>query len=107
MPSSACSPRAGTLYVFPTRRSSDLGEHFLAFEDWLRSGPEAQPAIGIGTQRITRDQRSGDWLNQRHFLRLGNAENRQAMMAEAAHLDRKSTRLNSSHANISYAVFCL
>src|SRR3712207_7156555 len=25
----------------------------------------------------------------------------------AAGLDRKSTRLNSSHANISYAVFCL
>src|SRR3712207_8571607 len=25
----------------------------------------------------------------------------------AAHPDRKSTRLNSSHANISYAVFCL
>src|SRR3712207_7090858 len=24
-----------------------------------------------------------------------------------AHADRKSTRLNSSHANISYAVFCL
>src|SRR3712207_8962035 len=24
-----------------------------------------------------------------------------------AHSDRKSTRLNSSHANISYAVFCL
>src|SRR3712207_7267797 len=23
------------------------------------------------------------------------------------HIDRKSTRLNSSHANISYAVFCL
>src|SRR3712207_8686822 len=27
--------------------------------------------------------------------------------ARAGHLDRKSTRLNSSHANISYAVFCL
>src|SRR3712207_8975145 len=27
------------------------------------------------------------------------------LLAEA--LDRKSTRLNSSHANISYAVFCL
>src|SRR3712207_8975030 len=26
---------------------------------------------------------------------------------EAGPLDRKSTRLNSSHANISYAVFCL
>src|SRR3712207_7717528 len=26
---------------------------------------------------------------------------------EQTHQDRKSTRLNSSHANISYAVFCL
>src|SRR3712207_8647234 len=31
-----------------------------------------------------------------------------ARMAERAYAkDRKSTRLNSSHANISYAVFCL
>src|SRR3712207_9202854 len=31
------------------------------------------------------------------------------LLDEVAHrsLDRKSTRLNSSHANISYAVFCL
>src|SRR5947209_13769318 len=29
------------------------------------------------------------------------------LIADAAALDRKSTRLNSSHANISYAVFCL
>src|SRR5258705_6996534 len=28
-------------------------------------------------------------------------------MAEALHADRKSTRLNSSHLGISYAVFCL
>src|SRR3712207_7680475 len=28
-------------------------------------------------------------------------------MRMARNLDRKSTRLNSSHANISYAVFCL
>src|SRR3712207_8227626 len=27
--------------------------------------------------------------------------------SDRASLDRKSTRLNSSHANISYAVFCL
>src|SRR3712207_8270923 len=27
--------------------------------------------------------------------------------SRTCHLDRKSTRLNSSHANISYAVFCL
>src|SRR3712207_7434846 len=30
-----------------------------------------------------------------------------ADVAEDVHVDRKSTRLNSSHANISYAVFCL
>src|SRR3712207_7579618 len=31
----------------------------------------------------------------------------EALRASRARLDRKSTRLNSSHANISYAVFCL
>src|SRR3712207_8926964 len=30
-----------------------------------------------------------------------------AARGACAHVDRKSTRLNSSHANISYAVFCL
>src|SRR2546430_7449365 len=35
-------------------------------------------------------------------------ELRQAVARERAHvLDRKSTRLNSSHSQISYAVFCL
>src|SRR3712207_9013615 len=29
------------------------------------------------------------------------------LQADSEVLDRKSTRLNSSHANISYAVFCL
>src|SRR3712207_7343861 len=36
------------------------------------------------------------------LLVLRRADRRQAGLA-----DRKSTRLNSSHANISYAVFCL
>src|SRR3712207_7787429 len=31
----------------------------------------------------------------------------EAVLAEGVLPDRKSTRLNSSHANISYAVFCL
>src|SRR3712207_6974008 len=30
-----------------------------------------------------------------------------ALLSTVRHPDRKSTRLNSSHANISYAVFCL
>src|SRR2546430_8518844 len=29
------------------------------------------------------------------------------LLKDSAHLDRKSTRLNSSHSQISYAVFCL
>src|SRR3712207_7694114 len=42
---------------------------------------------------------------------VGDAEG-EVLVAVEAHLrlvpeDRKSTRLNSSHANISYAVFCL
>src|SRR3712207_7562827 len=38
-------------------------------------------------------------------LRAAGPEGRQGQPGRA--LDRKSTRLNSSHANISYAVFCL
>src|SRR5947209_16399742 len=39
-----------------------------------------------------------------------SAESRERVLVELGDLDagdRKSTRLNSSHANISYAVFCL
>src|SRR3712207_8705523 len=38
------------------------------------------------------------------FLTVQNFSN---IAAQTSVLDRKSTRLNSSHANISYAVFCL
>src|SRR5207244_11966274 len=41
------------------------------------------------------------WRDQR------SAGNRAFAMASARTLDRKSTRLNSSHQIISYAVFCL
>src|SRR3712207_7387086 len=39
--------------------------------------------------------------------RLTEASPEPPVPREAVLLDRKSTRLNSSHANISYAVFCL
>src|SRR3712207_7998008 len=39
------------------------------------------------------------------LLEAGAVDHRETQGAEAR--DRKSTRLNSSHANISYAVFCL
>src|SRR3712207_7327242 len=46
------------------------------------------------------------WVNNQASaqpLNLNTAARRVAWLVE----DRKSTRLNSSHANISYAVFCL
>src|SRR5438874_5903469 len=64
--------------LFPTRRSSDLF-----------AGTQAQ------WDRITIPMlTAGNWSGMGLHLR-GNSE------------DRKSTRLNSSHVEISYAVFCL
>src|SRR3712207_7508381 len=48
------------------------------------------------TQERSRAQLPLDW-----------AEALEAFARDIFSLDRKSTRLNSSHANISYAVFCL
>src|SRR5215217_9287037 len=38
---------------------------------------------------------------------VGEVRAKEALQAAPHRVDRKSTRLNSSHANISYAVFCL
>src|SRR3712207_7960962 len=59
----------------------------------------------LGLDRVLRGQheeRVGQRVRRaadRHLALLHGLEQRR--------LDRKSTRLNSSHANISYAVFCL
>src|SRR3712207_7172415 len=52
---------------------------------------------------------SDDRARRGHEARFGAAQARGRQLGQAArdHRDRKSTRLNSSHANISYAVFCL
>src|SRR3712207_8580026 len=43
-----------------------------------------------------------DAADQRYLVARGRT-----VLGAVAGVDRKSTRLNSSHANISYAVFCL
>src|SRR3712207_7330717 len=56
---------------------------------------------GPGSPRVlgpAREQPRGDRAGQHEQRRRGSGRRE---------LDRKSTRLNSSHANISYAVFCL
>src|SRR3712207_7964066 len=46
----------------------------------------------------------GEWIAGRGAYRLQKLE---VAVRSFGAADRKSTRLNSSHANISYAVFCL
>src|SRR5207245_8154948 len=43
----------------------------------------------------------------RAIVGLGAGEARARELADSLYADRKSTRLNSSHGSISYAVFCL
>src|SRR5947209_15588061 len=73
------------LHSFPTRRSSDLAR---AVRRFARIAPAPHD----------RQSRAGHRENP---VSAGAA--RPPALSE----DRKSTRLNSSHANISYAVFCL
>src|SRR2546422_7575566 len=49
----------------------------------------------------------GPRLGEEAALGLAGNERSPAVVPEPARLDRKSTRLNSSHGYISYAVFCL
>src|SRR5690606_41868590 len=49
----------------------------------------------------------GETVLSAELLGTLNAGATAAQKAEAAAADRKSTRLNSSHVKISYAVFCL
>src|SRR5207247_10718445 len=81
------------LHSFPTRRSSDLSV-FTAMVLWTAFGSVF--ALLLGYSRIPyAAARDGYFFNT--FARLHPTQN----------LDRKSTRLNSSHEWISYAVFCL
>src|SRR2546430_8316204 len=54
-----------------------------------------------------RRQRYRHSVEQRHDLVRSRTRTRQFDPTSQADPDRKSTRLNSSHSQISYAVFCL
>src|SRR5438045_8915455 len=71
------------LHSFPTRRSSDL----------------CAPSRLLGTPR--------DVALVETRWRFARAARHNIKMASPRLRDRKSTRLNSSHLGISYAVFCL
>src|SRR3712207_7804488 len=61
------------------------------------------PGGGDARDRLTGRERRSEGPGGAKRRRRHSA----ASATRAAVVDRKSTRLNSSHANISYAVFCL
>src|SRR3712207_1320774 len=65
------------------------------------SVPVTAPKTGLSEPQV--DVLGVDASSMKGFDRLTTASGEVLSVAE----DRKSTRLNSSHANISYAVFCL
>src|SRR5205807_9851163 len=85
------------LHSFPTRRSSDLRDHVRNLHDSGLEGLDGIARAGHEDQH----NRVGD-ADDLH-LALTGADG----LEEHEILDRKSTRLNSSHLVISYAVFCL
>src|SRR3712207_7496046 len=76
----------------------------------FRSGVAQRLAVGVDDGR---DAGLGDHADELavqvglHATRQRAGEDDEVRPAAEVHEDRKSTRLNSSHANISYAVFCL
>src|SRR3712207_8671970 len=85
-------PPRSTLFPYTTlfRSVSDVG--------WFAELPDdvaVKVPVGEGEVAALRDA----------LQRLVDDPHRRAELG--ANADRKSTRLNSSHANISYAVFCL
>src|SRR3712207_8864764 len=81
----------------------------------FRSREELLPALGhevailFPLHELTgrRPAKEGAEEKQRGMIILLSLNDKNVVQRIMPRLDRKSTRLNSSHANISYAVFCL
>src|SRR5207302_10458892 len=83
------------LHSFPTRRSSDLVE--------APAGVEA-----VASDRALLEQVLPGYIEGRRWFAGREREMSGVRVLDVLPLgDRKSTRLNSSHVKISYAVFCL
>src|SRR5690606_41883452 len=91
------------LVSLPTRRSSDLERPQLV-RHALGHGADGAVVVGreyhIGEHLCEARRESGEG----RVLELGDEEHLERLCPIR---DRKSTRLNSSHVKISYAVFCL
>src|SRR5207249_5550859 len=97
-----CSRPHPALHSFPTRRSSDLRRR-LSVEERMALFVKVGEAVAYahGNLVVHRD------IKPSNVLVAGSGEVKLLDFGIAKVLDRKSTRLNSSHVSISYAVFCL
>src|SRR2546422_7397101 len=93
-------PPRSTLFPYTTLfRSHQLGEALHALEALLRLiAPKVEDQLADAEPGVGRDVLQHP---------IGRARERAAHAAGGHARDRKSTRLNSSHGYISYAVFCL
>src|SRR3712207_7115122 len=83
----------------------------LPYATLFRSPPHRDTTIADAEQRLAMVKaatagQQGFTVDDREIRREGLSYSVDTMRTLRAE-DRKSTRLNSSHANISYAVFCL
>src|SRR5699024_12515143 len=88
-----------TLHSCPTRRSSDLEDSHHEYHPLMADSKSLATAIRMLMATITK----GYALNQCVFP----IPHSYLIIINPIQPDRKSTRLNSSHVSISYAVFCL
>src|SRR3712207_6860784 len=98
-------PRSSPLFPHPTLSRSDGYAHHPY--NFLHPPSHREPGrdnVTIGT--LGRLRYALDHLRRADALVSPRAAAMPLYLTEFGYLDRKSTRLNSSHANISYAVFC-
>src|SRR3712207_8057409 len=97
-------PPRSTLFPYTTLFRSRERKRGVHGQEHGRDVPADEILHGAGRSRIGHmlEVDLGCELEQFHRQMLGRAAARGCVVE-----DRKSTRLNSSHANISYAVFCL
>src|SRR3712207_6984835 len=92
---------------------STLFPYTTLFRSWeCHSGAEGERRPVHGCGRVYRVRRVRRAVSERVGVAVHGREDCASRAvaagpAGAPETDRKSTRLNSSHANISYAVFCL
>src|SRR5205085_8826767 len=96
-----CSTHPRDLHSFPTRRSSDLST-LRATARTPRAPARARPDSAPPPSR-----RRSRAPAARPAPPPSTAPPRARRASRRRRSDRKSTRLNSSHSQISYAVFCL